>query len=221
MHLVAETMGIARNEIHNHYDEIEKVMLQDFYEFVGSNNNSLWLHWNMSNINYGFETLVHRYRVLSGKMPPRIEDSKKYNLSELLLRRYGKNCVDHPRMTKLMELNGGIHRDFLTGQEEVAAFEAQEYIKLHNSTMTKVYWFQKMFFKLSSNKIKTQRSNIGHKINRFIEKPAVKLLGFIAILFTIFQLLQTVYGYTTNSTSQQRATFPIQQTEKKDIKPSN
>lgn len=213
MHLVAETIGIQRNEIHNHYDEIEKIMLQDFYDFVGANNNLLWLHWNMSNINYGFEALTHRYRVLHGKFPPRIEDSKKYNLAELILRTYGKNCVDHPRMTKLMELNGGVHRDFLTGQEEVSAFEGKEYVKLHNSTMTKVYWFQKMFFKLASGKVKTQRSNWGHKINSFLEKPFVKLLGFIAILFTIFQLFQTVYE-KTNSRPQQKPIPEAQQIEK-------
>ena len=203
MHLVAETMGIKRDEIRNHYDEIEKRMLQDFYDFVGANNNSLWLHWNMSNINFGFEALIHRYRVLTGNMPPRIEDSKKYNLSELILRRYGKNCVDHPRMTKLMELNGGVHRDMLTGTDEVAAFESKEYVKLHNSTMAKVYWFKKMFFKLTSDKVNTQHSNISHKLNKFLERPVVKLLGFIAILFTLFQLIQTLYGYSNNTSVQQ------------------
>ena len=142
MHLVAETMRIDRAEIHNHYDVIEARMLQDFYDFIGSNGNSFWLHWDMSNINYGFEALIHRFRVLTGKMPPRIEDSRKFNLSSLILEKYGKNCVDHPRMTKLMELNGGVHRDFLTGAEEVAAFEAQEYIKLHNSRVCPTFYIR-------------------------------------------------------------------------------
>jgi hypothetical protein len=203
MHLVAETMGIDRTEIHNHYDAIEARMLQDFYDFIGSNGNSFWLHWNMSNINYGFEALIHRFRVLTGNMPRRIEDSRKFNLSILILEKYGKNCVDHPRMTKLMELNGGVHRDFLTGAEEVAAFEAQEYIKLHNSTMSKVYWFQKMLFRLFSGRIKTQRSNINHKINVLLETPVIKLLGFIAILFTLFQLGQAIYGYASNVTAKE------------------
>ncbi len=202
MHLVAETMGISRSDIHNHYNEIEERMLRDFYDFIGSNGNSYWLHWNMSNINYGFEAIIHRFRVLTCNMPPRIEDSRKFNLSALILERYGKNCVDHPRMTKLMELNGGMHRDFLTGSDEVAAFEAKEYIKLHNSTMTKAYWFKAMLFRLFSNKVKTQRSNIGHKINVLLETPLVKLLGFIAILFTIFQLFQTIQDYTNNTSSE-------------------
>lgn len=195
MHLVAEVQDIPRNEIHEHYDQIEKIMLKDFYDFIISNTSSYWLHWNMSNINFGFEAIAHRYKVLHNEAPPRIEDSRKYNLSSLLLSTYGKNCVEHPRMTKLMELNGGIHRDVLSGTEEVEAFDSQEYVKLHNSTMAKVYWFQSIFFRLAANKVKTQHSNIGHKINTFLERPTVKLLGFVAVLFAIFQLLQALYLY--------------------------
>ncbi len=200
LHLVAEIMGISRDQIHEHYDEIEKRMLKDFFEFVSAHDNYYWLHWNMSNTNYGFEALVHRYRVLSQEIPSRIEDSRKFNLSSLILRRYGNDCVDHPRLTKLMEVNGGIHREIISGEDEVAAFEAKEYLKLHKSTMAKVYWFQKMFFKLKNNKVKTQRSNISHKVNVFVEKPFVKLLGFIAVVYTIMQLATTTYNTYKNET---------------------
>lgn len=75
----------------------------------------------MSNINYGFEALIHRYKVLSGEDGKRIPDSKKINLSSLILSVYGKNCVEHPRMASFMKLNDGEHRDILTGEEEVKA----------------------------------------------------------------------------------------------------
>lgn len=95
----------------------------------------------MSNINFGFEALEHRYRVLTDKVPSKIADANKYNLSSLISDIYGSNYVDHPKMPNLMELNGGKPRDFLTGLEEVEAFDRKEYIRLHKSTMSKVYFF--------------------------------------------------------------------------------
>ncbi len=116
IHLVAEEEKVDRNSIETEYDMLEGEMLSRFYRFVSENPDTRWLHWNMSNINYGLETLSHRYRVLTGKEAPQIADSRRYNLSALILKKYGRDCVDNPRMPKLMELNGGKHRDFLTGQ---------------------------------------------------------------------------------------------------------
>ncbi len=136
IHLIAEIKEIERDDIHDHYDELECEMLKQFYDFVADNDNGFWLHWNMSNINYGFEALSHRYKVLSKLDSKRIPDSKKYNLSTLILSSYGKNCVEHPRMASFMKLNDGEHRNNLSGKEEVVAFAEKEYIKLHKSTMS-------------------------------------------------------------------------------------
>ena len=110
-----------------------------------------------------------------------------FNLSELILRKCGKGCVDHPRMPNLMKCNGGPHRDILNGTDEVKAFESKEYVKLHNSTMAKVYWFKSMFHRLVDDKVATQHSNYKERINKFLEKTSVKLLGFLAILYTVVQ----------------------------------
>ncbi len=194
IHLIAEVRKVKREEIHEHYDDLEKQMLVEFYDFVKSHQDSLWLHWNMSNINYGFEAIAHRYKVLSGADAPQIPDSKRFNLSSLILAIYGRDCVDDPRMLNLMQLNGGRHRDLLSGPEEVEAFKSKEYIKLHKSTMCKVYWFQSMYYKLQTRKIKTTRTNFWNRVNEYMEKPWVKLLGFIAVLFTLFQLGQTAFN---------------------------
>ena len=193
IHLAAEIKNYDRDDIDKHYDELELEMLEEFYSLVKENSGAFWLHWNMSNINFGFETLAHRYKVLSKKDAPRIEDSRKFNLISIILSLYGANCVDHPRMQKLMELNDGIHRDVLTGKEEVEAFQNKEYIKLHKSTMSKVYWFKSMYYRVLEGKVVTQRSNWGHKVNHFLERPTVRLLGFIAVLFSLFQLGQMSY----------------------------
>ena len=65
IHLIAEVKNISQEEIHKHYDELEAVMLEDFYSFVQSHQDHYWLHWNMTNINFGFQALEHRYRVLT------------------------------------------------------------------------------------------------------------------------------------------------------------
>ena len=186
-------------------------MLGRFYEFVSENNNAFWLHWNMSNINYGFEALAHRYKVLSGEDSKRIPDSRKFNLSALILSIYGKNCVNHPRMQSLMSLNDGEHRDNLSGKEEVDAFAAKEYVKLHKSTMSKVYWFKQMYIRLQSNKVKVHNRNWGHRVNMFLEKPLVKLLSFVAVLFTLFQLGQAGWAsYSENSSENETIQAEVQ-----------
>ncbi len=210
IHLIAEIKGIERGSIHDHYDELECKMLSQFYKFVSENDGAFWLHWNMSNINYGFETLAHRYKVLSKLDAPRIPDSKRYNLSSLLLAAYGRDCVDHPRMANFMKLNDGEHRDNLSGKEEVEAFQAKEYIKLHKSTMSKAYWFQHMYYLLQQNKVKVNKSNFGYKVNHFMELPAVKILGFIAVLFSLSQFGYMAWEAYASSDNEQNQTNETQ-----------
>lgn len=199
IHLIAEIKKISRDEIDKHYDDLEAVMLEDFYKFVQEHQDHYWVHWNMSNINFGFETLEHRYRVLTEETPPKVDDSKKRNLSSLISEMYGKDYVDHPKMPNLMELNGGKPRDFLTGAEEVEAFERKEYIKLHKSTMSKVYFFKSVFHKLQSKKLSTTRSNWPSKLNGALESLPAKALALIAVLYTIGQLGYSAYGVATEA----------------------
>jgi hypothetical protein len=195
IHLVAEIAKIPRQEIENHYDVLEAEMLQDFYRFVQDHQDHNWLHWNMSNINYGFEAIEHRFRVLTQKEPPRVSDSKKYNLSSLISGIYGKHYVDDPKMPNLMELNGGKHRDFLSGKEEVDAFGRHEYVTLHKYTMSKVYFFQSVFHKLVRRKLRTQNSNLPARLNQIVESLPAKILGFVAVLFTLVEISIHAYNW--------------------------
>ena len=192
IHLIAEVNKIPCENIHDRYDYLEKEMLAQFFAFLSENDDAFWLHWNMSNINYGFEALIHRYKVLSGVDGKRIPDSKKYNLSSLILSKYGEGCVEHPRMTSFMKLNGGEHRDYLAGKEEVVAFADKEYVKLHKSTMSKAYWFKHMYYLLQKNKVKVHNKNWGNTVNTFLERPTIKVLSFFAVLFTLFKALRFV-----------------------------
>src|SRR5271154_3270768 len=70
LHAVAESLGISKNEVESHYDEIEKVLLERFFAFLRDRREKYWVHWNMRNLTFGFEHLEHRYRSLCKAEPP-------------------------------------------------------------------------------------------------------------------------------------------------------
>lgn len=190
IHLVAEKLRISRDEIFQKYEEIELRMLNEFFEFVNERiHNAVWIHWNMSNINYGFEALEHRYEVLSNQKCVHVNEKNKYNLSNVLKLRFGSNYAKNPKMKSLMEINKLLHRDFLNGEEEVTAFKAKEFIKLHKSTMSKVYFFQEVFQRINTNGLKTDTNQFRYKVNELYQNPIVQILGIIGVVGTIASLI--------------------------------
>lgn len=137
IHQVAERNNVAVSDIEQEYDRLEKQMLDEFYDFVNRRENHDWLHWNMRNINYGFQAIAHRYRVLGGQ-PVQIPDARQHDLSRILFAIYGPGYAAHPRLTSVIEMNHMTKMDFLSGEEEAKAFENMEYVKLHQSTLRKV-----------------------------------------------------------------------------------
>jgi hypothetical protein len=137
IHKVAEQRGLPFEQIPEHYDELEKVMLGEFFSFMQRNQGLLWIHWNMRDINYGFAALEHRFRVLGGE-PFVLPEGKKFDLARALIALYGVYYTGHPRLATLIEKNHIAHQDFLTGRAEADAFENKDYIKLHQSTLRKV-----------------------------------------------------------------------------------
>jgi hypothetical protein len=127
----------ALDPIHEHYDEIEKQLLTDFYEFVKDQLEAVWLHWNMRDTAYGFPAIEHRFRTLGGTPEP-VPSSRLFNLADALTTFYGRGYIEHPHMYKLIERNGVTAKDLLSGQEESDAFDNYEYVKLHYSTLRKV-----------------------------------------------------------------------------------
>jgi hypothetical protein len=137
IHKIAEQTHIPFNQIDANYDVLEKEMLDEFFDFVRSHQQSSWVHWNMRDINYGFAAIEHRYRVLSGN-PFSIVEAKKFDLSPALFAIYGHKYIKDPRLESLVDKNNITKRDFLTGEEEAEAFNNKEFIKLHQSTLRKV-----------------------------------------------------------------------------------
>ena len=137
IHKTAEKKHVSIAEIESKYDDLEKAMLKDYFQFLKEHRGMKWLHWNMRDINYGFKAIEHRFEVLGGT-PVTIEDSNKIDISRLFIQCYGVNYIGHPRLEQLLEYNNIKAKDFLRGADEAEAFKNKEYIKLHRSTLRKV-----------------------------------------------------------------------------------
>jgi hypothetical protein len=154
IHQKAEIKKYSSNDIEKHYEELEKMMLDDFFDFVKLHEKYNWLHWNMRDINYGFQAIAHRYKVLGGE-PREIDDSNRADLSRLLTNIYGDKYIGHPRLQRLMEKNQITDKDFLAGAEEADAFKNKEYVKLHQSTLRKVNVLAKIAERTENGSLKT------------------------------------------------------------------
>ena len=184
-HAVAEELRIGRDEVIDRFDEVEKELLRIFYAFVRDRRDRYWVHWNMRNLTFGFEHLEHRYRTLGGLDASVIPVERRLNLNDLLADRFGNKYASHPKMKSLMELNGGIHRHFLNGEEEVQAFRNNEFIRMHNSTLCKVGFFYHVIRKLLTGRLKTASKGFGVALDRLFESRWAKAVGLAATIITI------------------------------------
>lgn len=150
IHKTAERLHVEPSDIQNHYDILEKEMLDDFFNYAKEHQNYFWIHWNMRDMNYGFKAIEHRFSVLNGT-PYKIPDSKKIDLARQLINYYGTGYISHPRMEKLLEKNNIKAKDYLSGSQEAEAFENHEYVKLHMSTLRKVDVFANLLNRAINN----------------------------------------------------------------------
>lgn len=154
IHQMAEREKVLHSEIEQNYDRLEKLMLDEFYEYVRSRLTHKWLHWNMRDINYGFPAIAHRYKVLGG-IPVEIHESKLVDLALIAKKVYGVSYIDHPRLERLVEINKITNRDFLSGALEAKAFTNKEYVKLHQSTLRKVAILANIIERIDNDTLKT------------------------------------------------------------------
>lgn len=141
IHKVAELKQIPLEQITENYDQLEKEMLKNFFKFLQEHKDYKWIHWNMRNISYGFEALEYRATIL-GTKNFQIKDENKYDLARLLKDKYGAGYSDHPRLESILEMNDISSKHWLSGDKEATAFDNQEYVKLHQSTLAKVDVFE-------------------------------------------------------------------------------
>lgn len=158
IHKVAELQKIPLDQISNHYDRLEKEMLDEFGEFLQRNSHCAWIHWNMRDINFGFQAIEHRHKVLNGQPPARLPEERKFDLARALVSIYGVGYAGHPRLESIVRINKITDRSFLVGRDEAAAFDASEFVKLHQSTLRKVDILANIFSRTLDGSLRTNSS---------------------------------------------------------------
>jgi len=190
-HTVAEYLGISLDAIEDRYDEIEREILTQFYDFARDRREKFWVHWNMRNVTFGFEHLEHRYRVLTKKEPPSIPIEVRINLNDSLKQRFGNDYAPDPRTASLMELNGGRLQGFLSGKEESEAFKAKDFIRMNTSTIAKVGFFSHVISATLKGKLKTAGHGFINTLDRLLESRKSRVLAAsAAIIGLIVGLIQ-------------------------------
>jgi hypothetical protein len=154
IHQVAEERQVSFDRISDQYDDLERQMLDRFFEFARTRQHCNWVHWNMRDVNYGFAAIEHRIRVLGGTSI-QISEDKKFDLSRALVDVFGINYISHPRLEVLLEKNKITAKDFLTGKQEADAFDNKEFVKLHQSTLRKVDCLANLFERTMNGSLQT------------------------------------------------------------------
>jgi hypothetical protein len=160
IHKCAEQNHAPFSDITSRYDGLERQMLDEYFDFIKSRHSYSFIHWNMRDVNYGFQAIEHRYKVLGGE-PFVIDDSRKFDIARALVYLFGITYVPHGesgRLHGLMKLNNITARDILTGKEEAAAFDNKEFIKLHQSTLRKVDVMANILERVLDGSLKTNAS---------------------------------------------------------------
>ncbi|MCE2424799.1 MAG: hypothetical protein J4F45_06815 [Pseudomonadales bacterium] len=138
IHQVAERQRLDPSKITSEYDSLECQMLAEFSGHIGGWQGMKYLHWNMRDVNFGFQALQHRASVHGFELHS-IPEADRHDLSRLMVDLYGVGYVAHPRLENLLTLNEIKPRDFLSGKQEADAFDSHEYVALHQSTLRKVH----------------------------------------------------------------------------------
>lgn len=200
IHKVAEIKRIEINQVDKNYDACEKEMLKNFFTFVKENSARFWAHWNMRDENYGFQAIEHRYRVLGGKNPYILPDSKKIDLSRLLIDLYGTSYISHPRLEKLVDKNNIAKKEFLSGADEAKAFQDKEFIKLHQSTLRKADILANILERILNNSILTNAKwqeiyglNAKNIMDFVNNHPIIKFLTIISAILGLIVLVCNMF----------------------------
>ncbi len=130
VHTLAELRGFEPSEILGKLDQLEKGILEAFYESIQVNRKMRWVHWGMEGPVWGFPALAHRFRALGGR-PPEIPAQRQINLAAALKLTYGAQYAPNPRLPSLAEMNGVNVHGWLWPLEDLqAATRAAEYTRM-------------------------------------------------------------------------------------------
>jgi hypothetical protein len=185
IHTVADILGIPKQNVPAQYDKIEAEMLRQFYAFAGQRAHLSWIHWNMRSVIFGFEHLAHRYEVLTKSAAPTLPIENRINLNDVLRDKYGDLYVPHKQMPNLIQMQGPMPKDYLTGEQESECFKTQDYIRMHLSTISKVHFFAHAIRQMLTGKLKTSAKGFVIMIDRLLDSRANRVVGFLILMLSV------------------------------------
>jgi hypothetical protein len=137
--------------------------------------------------------------VLGGE-PRAVPEENRVDLASLLIDIYGSGYAAHPRLENLLKLNAISPMNFLGGEAEARAFEAGEYVRLHQSTLRKVDVFVNLLNRLWDGTLRTKTPwyrqygmTVGGIVEAVTDHWAYKALGFIGIVASLIGLYFAFY----------------------------
>lgn len=200
IHKYGELRHIPAANLNGHYDELEKEMLSEFFQYALEKRDYKWVHWNMRDENYGFHAIELRLKILGEQPAYVIPDERKFDLSRILIGIYGKGYAGHPRLEGLMALNDIKNLNFKTGKEEADLFDQGNYVALHQSTLAKVDVMSNICQLAHENNIKTNTKfwqlhlSSFHAAVEWLNKNPLIILGTIALtIIGLWQLLSKIW----------------------------
>lgn len=191
----AEKANIELDELEDNYEELEYFLLEEFNVFLKKHRDYIWIHWNMNQIDYGFEALKHRFDITARELDKELENipaNNKFDLNYLLENMYGVEYTkDSDRMKALMkENNYSDLKSYMSTKQESEQFNENQFSQVRNSINSKMNFMFIIIEKLENKTLKIPLKNNYAIFIEFISHPLFSLVGWTAtILGTIYTII--------------------------------
>ena len=190
IHIEADLINLTRQDIKDYYPELELSMLEKFNDFMKRHNNCYWLHWDMININFGFQAIRHRYAKLAGEKKVKdfieIPSHQKINLNTILSEMYGsKYASSSDKLLAMINNNDMDKTRYITLSAEESEFNNLNFKVISDSVDSKVNAIVSLFNALINKKIKIPNKNSYSIFLDVITHPLFHLIGWIATILGV------------------------------------
>jgi hypothetical protein len=183
----ADKAGIPKDEIQDSYRELEYRILKAFNDFVRRNTMCIWIHWDMKDINFGFEAIKHRFEKIFEGLDDycEIPSNQKRNLRQVLEGMYGERFADGPDHFKdILICNSSNIEDpgYLTRDAESKEFESKNFDSVIKSVDVKVDFLRRATKKLLDRELKVLNKNNYAIFVDIVNHPFITFIGWLATI---------------------------------------
>lgn len=187
----AEKADIEIEDIEDNYDELEFSVLKAFNTFLKEHDDYIWIHWEMSQENYGFEAIKHRFNIIANELGKALESISANNiidLNHLLEDMYGKEYTqDTDKLKSLMIENSFKDTQiYLTSKKESEIFNNKNFSLIQRSLQCKMDFMFIMIDKLSTSSLKIPHKNTYSIFIEIISHPLFHLIGWVATITSTY-----------------------------------